>query len=226
MKRILCFGDSNTWGLIAGTNRRYEYSERWTGRLQKAFNREEVQIIEEGLCGRTTVTEDTYRIGRAGSKLLPVLLESHSPLDLVVLMLGTNDCKYAYNPTAESIGDGIEVLLKQIRNYSKDCKILLISPIELGKDIGRFDKEFNDYSIEVSKGLPGVYQNIADKYEIDYLKASAYANPSDVDREHLDEEGHKKLAKAITDKVREIILPQKTLLDNYSSASYFQRNSA
>ena len=113
MKQILCFGDSNTWGYDGESGERLPFKVRWTGRLQRAFERKDVRIIEEGLCGRTTVFEDPFRQGRRGTALLPTLLETHHPVDLVVLMLGTNDCKTIFGASAEVIGRGIQCLLDQ-----------------------------------------------------------------------------------------------------------------
>lgn len=203
MKRILCFGDSNTWGLVAGTKERYGWGIRWTSRLQEALPKDAFQVIEEGLCGRTTVFEDTTRKGRCGAALLPVLLESHHPVDMVILMLGTNDCKTIYKADANRICDGIRVLLKEIRQASQECKILLISPILLGEEVWKaeFDPEFSRESIAVSKALPSAFKRLAGEWEIDYLAASDFAEPSLVDREHLDARGHERLAEAVTAKV-------------------------
>lgn len=79
MKQILCFGDSNTWGYDGESRERLPFKVRWTGRLQKAYEGKDVRIIEEGLCGRTTVFEDSFRQGRKGTALLPTLLETHHP---------------------------------------------------------------------------------------------------------------------------------------------------
>ncbi len=203
MKRILCYGDSNTWGLIAGTNERYGPGIRWTGRLQTALPREEFQVIEEGLCGRTTVFEDISRTGRNGAALLPVILEAQYPLDLVILMLGTNDCKTIYNVEPEIICDGIRLLLEEIRQASPKCRILLISPIELGEEVWReeYDPEFGRKSVAVSKELKTSYKQLAERWKIDFLAASDFADPSPVDMEHLDETGHKRLSKAVIDSV-------------------------
>lgn len=203
MKRILCYGDSNTWGLIAGTTQRYEWEIRWTGRLQNLLSGAGFQIIEEGLCGRTTVLEDCERPGRSGAAFLPMLLESHAPLDLVILMLGTNDCKAVYHPTAAAIADGVECLLGQIRAHLPNCKILLISPIALGDGVweAAYDPAFHETSVQISRALPAVYHAIACKWGIDYLAASEYTVPSEIDKEHLDADGHQMLAAAIADKV-------------------------
>ena len=89
MKSVLAFGDSNTWGLIPGTKKRYPWEIRWTGVLQdKCIS---ARIIEEGLCGRTTAFEDDLRPGRKGASALPMILASQSPLDAAIVMPGTND---------------------------------------------------------------------------------------------------------------------------------------
>lgn len=207
MKQILCFGDSNTFGLIPGTGNRYDWNIRWTGILDKNLKEKGYRIIEEGLCGRTTVFDDSFREGRKGADILPTLLESHNPIDIVILMLGTNDCKTIYNATAETIGKGIQRLLQQIKQKSPQAKIILVSPIYLGQGVGEkgFDSEFDDSSVETSENLHKVYNRIADENEIYYLKASGYANPSPQDREHLDENGHRKLAEGLLDLLEGVI---------------------
>lgn len=199
MKEVLCFGDSNTYGLIPGTKERYDRSIRWTGILGEKLYGQDYRIVEEGLCGRTTIFEDELREGRRGADLLPVILESHSPIDRVILMLGTNDCKTYYNASAEVIGRGIEKLLEQIRKSDENIKVLLLSPIWLGEGVWEegFDPEFNESSVSTSKRLKQVYQRIAERYGCDFLAASDVAEPSERDREHLDTEGHRKLAEAI-----------------------------
>ncbi len=207
MKQILCFGDSNTFGLIPGTGNRYDWNICWTGILDKNLREKGYRIIEEGLCGRTTVFDDSFREGRKGADILPTLLESHNPIDIVILMLGTNDCKTIYNATAETIGKGIQRLLQQIKQKSPQAKIILVSPICLGQGVGEkgFDSEFDDSSVETSENLHKVYNRIADENEIYYLKASGYANPSPQDREHLDENGHRKLAEGLLDLLEGVI---------------------
>ena len=187
MKQILCFGDSNTYGLIPATKDRYDWNTRWTGILSKKIEKNGYRVVEEGLCGRTTIFENATRKGRKGADLLPIILETHKPIDTVVLMLGTNDCKTAYGATAEKIGSGIELLIKQIKDSDPDINIILVSPIELGEGVWEegFDTEFNENSVEVSKQLPEVYRKIAEKYDADFVAASEYARPSSADREHL-----------------------------------------
>ena len=104
MKQILCFGDSNTYGYKPDKSGRFSWGVRWTSILAEKFGRD-VNVIEEGLCGRTTIFDDVFRAGRNGSESFPAILESHTPLDLIIIMLGTNDCKTVYGATAGRSGD-------------------------------------------------------------------------------------------------------------------------
>ena len=201
MKEILCFGDSNTYGLILGTTSRFDRSTRWTGILESALFPNGYKIVEEGLCVRTTFFEDELRDNRRGIDMLPALLESHSPIDYVILMLGTNDCKTYYNASAGLIGKGIEKLISQIKKYDSSLDILLMSPIVLGDDVWKpeFDPEFNKNSVKTSHKLKDVYKKIADKYGCHFLAASDVSSYSTDDMEHMDASGHRHLADAILD---------------------------
>lgn len=203
MITILAFGDSNTWGLIPGTKERFPWEKRWTGILQNKCGA--VRIIEEGLCGRTTVFEDAERPGRNGSTALPLILESQSPLDAAVVMLGTNDCKRIYSASADAIGNGIEICLDEIQKYIPANSILLISPILLGEDIWKADKdpEFDKRSVEICSRIKDVYKRIAEKRKIAFLSASDHVSADSLDSEHMNEEGHRILASVIYDKLRE-----------------------
>ena len=207
MKQILCFGDSNTYGLIPGTSERYNWSVRWTGILDQSLSQKGYRLIEEGLCGRTTVFEDPLRDGRKGTAIFPTVLETHQPLELVVLMLGTNDCKTVYDASSNVIGKGMERLVDQVHQKQPQAKILLVSPIHLGNGVWEegYDPEFNQQSVKTSKELPAIYKEIARRKKIDYLAASDYALPSEEDREHLNVEGHEKLALALKDYIEKMI---------------------
>ena len=98
MKEILCFGDSNTYGLIPGTTSRFDRSTRWTGILESALFPNGYKIVEEGLCGRTTIFEDELRDNRRGIDMLPALLESHSPIDYVILCLAQTTARHIIMP--------------------------------------------------------------------------------------------------------------------------------
>ena len=117
MRTILCFGDSNTWGDPPGGNGRFAWHERWTGILQDSLGNG-FRVIEEGLCGRTTCFDDPFSPNRNGLAYLTVALETHCPLDLLIIMLGTNDLKANFNLSAFDISRGAASLLVAARNFS------------------------------------------------------------------------------------------------------------
>lgn len=206
MKNILCFGDSNTYGYKPDGSGRYNCDIRWTGRLQKILG-EEFNIIEEGLCGRTTVFQDELRPGRRGIDIISVAIESHNPLDVIIIMLGTNDCKTRYGASAHIIAQGIEKIVRKAQDYvSKDTKILVVSPIVLGRGVGEegYDQEFDKHSEEVSRGLAREYEKVAIQQNVFYMNAAEVAVPSVIDREHMDAESHKRFADAMSRKVLEL----------------------
>ena len=126
MKNVLCFGDSNTYGydpagMRDGTAVRYAQDVRWCGVAQRDLG-EGWHVIEEGLNGRTTVRDDMCHLDTNlnGIRALPMLLEAHKPLDAIVIMLGTNDCKTVFNVTASDIARGAMALIRAVRAFSVD----------------------------------------------------------------------------------------------------------
>ncbi|MCR5669453.1 MAG: arylesterase [Butyrivibrio sp.] len=204
MRNILAFGDSNTWGLIPGTKDRYGWGIRWTSILQEKL--QDTRIIEQGLCGRTTVFEDELRPLRRAIDVLPAILESTSPIDAAVIMLGTNDCKRVFHASPHVITKGLEQCLNEIKKFVSPENILIVSPIHLGNDVWREDKdpEFDTISVETSKRLKDYYSELADRNGCGFLAASDFAGASHIDEEHLDEEGHKKLAGAVAEKLSSV----------------------
>lgn len=203
---ILCFGDSNTYGYKPDGTGRFDTDTRWTCLLQKKLGADH-RVIEEGLCGRTTVFQDDLREGRRGLDLIGVTLEMHNPIDLLIVMLGTNDCKTRYNASVGTIAKGLaQVIQKARKNVSQPFGLLVISPIHLGEGVGdpSFDPEFDEKSVEVSKKLAEEYHNVALLHHASFLDASAFASPSTTDCEHLDAAGHAALANAIYEKVIDI----------------------
>ena len=116
---ILCFGDSNTWGYKPDKTGRFDENTRWTALLQKKLG-PEYHIIEEGLCGRTTVFQDELRESRRGLDMIGVTVEMHNPLDLVIIMLGTNDCKTRYGASASVIARGLDQVVS--RNLANEYR--------------------------------------------------------------------------------------------------------
>ncbi|WP_167959196.1 GDSL-type esterase/lipase family protein [Anaerosporobacter faecicola] len=221
MRQLLCFGDSNTWGYDPKTGQRFAWGIRWTSILQEKLRTDYVHVIEEGLCGRTTVFEDIHRAGRCGIDVLPHLLEIYDPIDSIVVMLGTNDCKAAYHTDENRIGAGLEKLVQIIQKKQPHAKILLLSPIYLGEEVWKenYDPEFDKNAVEVSHRLKEVYQIIAKKYGVHFLAASDYATFSKDDQEHMDEKNHEKLANAIYNKIRSMEQVASRVTEQFANVS-------
>lgn len=199
MRNIICFGDSNTWGYNPVTKERYPKNIRWTGILQDRLKHKNIRVIEEGLCGRTSIYEDRIRPGRKGIDSVQSIFSEYENIDMVVVMLGTNDCKTYNHTTPEKIAHGVEECLEAISQYVSYDKILLVSPIHLGKNVWKeeFDPEFSEESVTISKGLKSAYKKVAGERNVRFFAASDYVNPSEEDQEHMNENGHKILADAV-----------------------------
>lgn len=199
MKNILCFGDSNTWGYNPKTGERFPEGVRWTSILQNRLGKRNVTIIEEGLCGRTTVYEDEYRPNRKGIDSIRSIFEKNESIDMVIFMLGTNDCKTFNHSSAEKIAHGVDQCLDIILEYVPANQVLLISPIHLGENVWKpeYDPEFDQNSVLVLKGLKQAYLRVVHKRGVRFLAASDYVSPSADDQEHLDSEGHRILAELL-----------------------------
>ena len=202
MKQILAFGDSNTWGLIPGTGERYPEHIRWTGILRKAVAGLGFRILEDGVCGRTTVFQDPSRSGRRGLDSIDQYRNTDG-LSAVILMLGTNDCKTVFRASPEQIGSGLEQCIIRFEAFVPPERILVVSPILLGRDVWLPEKDpaFDRRSVETCAALKNVYAKIAQRRGNAFLDASAYASACHADGEHLNAEGHECLAEAILDKL-------------------------
>mgnify|MGYP001103855940 CR=1 FL=1 len=207
MRTVLCYGDSNTWGWNPDDKSRYKMEERWPGVLRMELG-SSYYIIEEALNGRTTVWEDPIMGYKSGKEYLTPCLESHKPIDLVIMMLGTNDLKKRFNLSPLDIAKGVETLVKMIKK--SDCglnggepKILLICPPQVGKLNYDFSQIFEG-SEEKSKKLGPHYKVIAEFYGCYFLDASKIIISSDIDGIHIEKGEHKKLGKAVADIVKEI----------------------
>ena len=207
MKQILAFGDSNTWGMIPGSaGKRYPAEVRWTGLLQQKPENRDIRILEDGVCGRTTVFEDPVRPGRRGIDAIARYAGAEGP-DAVILMLGTNDCKAAFHAAPEEIGRGVEKCLEQFEKLVPPERILLCAPIRLGENVWKPEKdpEFDRQSVRTCEALKEIYSGIAARRGNRFLAASDYAEASPVDEEHLDPEGHARLAAAVNEALRTLL---------------------
>lgn len=209
MPVLLCYGDSNTHGTVPlpadAPRARYPREVRWPGRLASTLG-PEWHVIEEGLPGRSTCIEDTLsRAPRDGLAVLPAILETHRPVDHVVLMLGTNDTKSRFAMTADDIARGIERLAQTILStqWDEGCgpdgnapRLLIVSPPPCTSG-GPYDREQEGRAAALSRELAEPVRVVAARLGADFLDAAEVAEMSPVDGVHLDEAGHAALAEAV-----------------------------
>ena len=209
-KRILCFGDSNTWGYMV-TGGRFPEEVRWPTRLGALLG-EDYAVAEEGFNGRTCVFDDPIEGGyKSGLSYLPPCVMTHSPLDLVILMLGTNDLKKRFGMTAFTIGEGVTALIKAVRAYGMTPegvppRILILCPPPVLDNVmeTRHAPIFGEDAPKISRELPSELRRVAKLMRCEFLDAGAYAQVSPADAVHMTREGHLRLADAVCEKVREI----------------------
>lgn len=201
-KTILCYGDSNTWGNIPYSDDRYPRNIRWPSVLQKLLG-EGYEVISEGLCGRTFVAEDKAKPHRTGITHLHAILESADPIDLVIIMLGTNDVKSTYNLSVKEIQSHLEQTITFIRSEKLDLEkipnILVICPPPVISELqgGRELDSRMVRGIELFKSLPILFKQISQQTACGYINAGEYISSSSIDGYHFSAEGHIKLAGVI-----------------------------
>ncbi len=215
MKTVLCYGDSNTWGYDPANkgggapHNRFGVHERWAGILRDQLG-DEYWVVEEGLNGRTTVWPDAVEgVYKNGMDTLMAILESHFPLDLVIIMLGSNDLKMRYSVPAHDIADSAGMLVDVVQRSrfgpnNTPPQVLLMCPPTLGTLPERFIEMFAG-GTEKSRQLSKWYKKVADQYGCHFLDAGAIVVSSSLDGLHLDKGEHVKLGHAVAAEVRKIL---------------------
>lgn len=198
MKRILCFGDSNTWGYIPGSGKRYSENIRWTSLLQN-LSGGDFEIIEQGCCNRTCFIDNPDGIEQTGYKILPKYL--NTDFDLIILALGINDIQKFFNPSLDEIKTGLEQLIKIVKLKYKKAKILIISPARLSSsnETEYFKNQFDEIAIEKSKHFARIYEETAKDNNCLFFDWDKIVKVSDIDGLHFSPESHKKIAYALYD---------------------------
>lgn len=196
MKKILCFGDSNTYGYIPNNGARYDKNTRWTGILS-LLSHGKFKIIEGGCNNRTAFAANPAGKIFTGYEILPELLTDD--FDAVVLVIGINDTQFLYNLSSIEIASGVEKLINIVKVKSPQAKIILVAPSILTEDVlnGNFACLFDRTSIEKSRQLPLLYQKIAEKQNIEFLDLNSVAKTSSLDGLHYAPEQHLKIAQVI-----------------------------
>jgi lysophospholipase L1-like esterase len=214
MKTILAYGDSLTWGASPIKNGpRHAFEDRWPSALEAGLEGK-ARVIAEGLGGRTTAHDDWFaNADRNGARILPTLLESHSPLDMIVVMLGTNDLKPHLGRSAGEAARGMVRLVQIIRGHhaaagAAEPKIVLVAPPVLA-DTDNLDMK-NHFGgdltyVEQSKLFAREYRKRADELGVHFFDASTVAKTDPRDGIHLDGENTRAIGAGLVPLVKSIL---------------------
>jgi len=188
---------------------RYTDDERWAGVMQAILG-SEYKVIPEGLNGRTTVWDDPIEEFRCGKHHLIPLLDTHDPLDLVIIFMGSNDFKSRYALTAEDVAFGVNQLIVKTMDHVScfkdgEPKILLITPPPTGPLAGSIFEYMFKGSEETSKHLAKHFATVAGWYGIPVIDAGQYVASSQHDGIHLDLDAHQKLGEVVAEEVKSIL---------------------
>jgi len=215
MHQVLVYSDSLTWGIIPYSRNRLPFEERWPGVLENKLNLQgqRVRVLEDCLNGRRTVWEDPFKPGRNGLIGLAQRIEMHSPLSLVILMLGSNDFQFChpYND-AWSAAQGIAALVNEIRKAPIEPgmpvpPILIVCPPKIGVPKGSVAVKFRGAG-QRSAGLAEAYRRMASDLGCHWFDAETVTSASEVDGVHLDADQHRKLGHALAGIVQPILTAQ------------------
>jgi lysophospholipase L1-like esterase len=207
MKSVLCYGDSNTWGFDPATRERFPPNVRWTGILAAALGAD-YRVIEEGLNGRTTRWDDPIELHRNGLAYLVPCLESHQPIDLVLIMLGTNDLKARFRLSAGDIAQSAAGLGQIAARTARDAAgqpatVLLIAPPPVASLSG-YDLMFEGAAAK-SALFADYYARAADWHGLAFFDAGSVIRSSDLDGIHFEDDQHRTLGEALAGTVRELL---------------------
>lgn len=206
-KAVLCYGDSLTWGYDPEAIGRHAYEHRWPSVLQKALG-DRVRIIAEGLNGRTTAFDDHLAdCDRNGARVLPTILQTHAPLDLVIIMLGSNDMKPVVAGSAFAACQGIARLVRLIRNHIWPFEfdgpdILIVAPPMLCETANAPFAASYAGGVAESAKLATLYRDLADELGCGFFDGSSVAKTTPLDGVHMDAENTRALGRGLEPIVR------------------------
>ena len=212
MEQILIYSDSLTWGIIPNTRNRLPFDKRWPGVFEKSLSEmgKGVRVVENCLNGRRTVWSDPFKDGRDGSNGLAQVIEMHSPLKLVILMLGTNDFQCTHDNNAWLSAQGMAKLINIVRQAPIEPgmpvpEILVVSPPKIIKPKGSIAHKFSgaeNRDIALSSEL----KKVAEDNSVYFFDSATVTEASVVDGIHLDENQHSILGKAIAEAVSNVVI--------------------
>ena len=200
MKKILCFGDSNTFGFNPETGGRFDKNSRWSGILSQIFA-DNYEVIEEGMNNRTGFFRNPEGLKQSGGDYLHVCLENHKNIDICILSLGTNDAQIFYTLDECVAEKGLQNLIDVIKKSNPDAKIIIIPPVKITKDLlhSGFAAMFDENSIEKIQKIFHVFEKIAKDNNCFYFDFNKFVHPSKFDGIHYTKESHQVLAQRLAE---------------------------
>lgn len=212
MHQVLVYADSLTWGIVPNTRKRFAFDQRWPGVLENRLSElsRRVRVIENCLNGRRTVWEDPFKPGRNGLTGLAQCVEMHSPLSLVIVMLGTNDFQFSHPfNNAWSAAQGMSALIHEIRKAPIEPGmpvpgILVVCPPPIHSARGDLAAKFSGAEQRCT-GLADAYRAMCSDLGCNFFDAASVTAASRVDGIHLDADQHLALGRALADVVASIL---------------------
>ena len=205
MKKILCYGDSNTYGFIPQTCGRYDKNSRWSGILSELLD-EDFEIIEEGMNNRTGFFKNPEGLKQSGGEYLSIYLQNRKDIDICMLALGTNDAQFFYRLNEQNCNKGIENLINSVKKANPNTKIIIIPPVKITQNIlnSMFSMMFNQKSIETIQQVFNVFEQTAKENNCLYFDFNEFVEPSTTDGLHYSRESHKIIAENIAQFIRSL----------------------
>jgi lysophospholipase L1-like esterase len=211
MKQVLVYSDSLTWGIIPNTRRRLPFDARWPGVMEIALvaSGYDVRVIEDCLNGRRTVFEDPYKPGRNGLAGIEQRIEIHSPLALVIVMLGTNDFQSMHVHNAWHAAEGVATIVRAIRRAPIEPgmpvpEVLVVAPSPIRTPKGPIAPKFAGADTKCS-GLAAELQRVTNELGCRFFDAGTVTASSEVDGIHLDAAQHAVLGRSLANIVAPLL---------------------
>lgn len=209
MKKILCYGDSNTFGFNPENQARYDADTRWSGILKNHFKKE-FEVKEEGLCDRNGFVNHPNGFLYSAQRHFPKLIAKIDDIAYTILAVGTNDLQFRYDTSMKSIELGLEYLIRIAQEKSQN--VIVLAPVLLPDEVkkGNFAYQFDDSSILKSRKALKVYKRLSQILHYQYIDINKITKPSEIDGLHYDIESHRQIAQALIKSIEEQINNENT----------------
>ena len=211
MRTVLCFGDSNTHGTPAMNDlnhqERFDREARWPNVMAGILGRS-WEVIAEGQPGRNAVCDDPVEgVHKNGLRVLPALLETHRPVDLVIVMLGTNDLKARFSFPVSDIALGLERLVTVIKASGAGTdpeppRVLLAAPVPI-QEVGFLGDMFAGGAAK-SRALATLLAEVARRQGTDFIDLARVTEVDPIDGVHLTAKGQVAVGTAMAEAVNRI----------------------